>query len=170
MIKHLYICRHAKSDWSDSGQRDFDRSLNVRGHRDAPRIGEILNNLGTRADLLMSSTAERALLTAEYIAKALSYPLESIQQNEELYEASPRTILRIINELDEKYESVMIFGHNPTFTYVAEYFSNAEIGNLPTAGIVHVVFEDQAWSEVTKGSGKMLAFHFPKKYFPQDHE
>ena len=30
-MKHLGLFRHAKSDWGDRDQRDFDRGLNERG-------------------------------------------------------------------------------------------------------------------------------------------
>ena len=49
-MKTLFLMRHAKSDWSDSAQSDFDRPLNKRGRSDAPRMAALLNSDGGLAD------------------------------------------------------------------------------------------------------------------------
>jgi len=36
-MKRLSLLRHAKSSWDDPVERDFDRPLNGRGRRAAPR-------------------------------------------------------------------------------------------------------------------------------------
>jgi phosphohistidine phosphatase len=59
MSKTLILVRHAKSDWSIDGQKDYDRTLNARGHRDAPRMGQILANKNLKIDKLITSGAER---------------------------------------------------------------------------------------------------------------
>ena len=164
MARILYLVRHAKSDWSVPGQSDFDRALNKRGLFDAPLMGKILKELHVKPDLAISSPALRAKTTAEYISEQLEYPLEKISYDEEIYEASPRTLLRLINNLDDKNKSVMLFGHNPTFTYLAEYLSKEQLDNIPTAGAVKLHFEFDSWSLVTEGSAEMIWFEYPKKY------
>ena len=36
-MKNLLIMRHAKSDWNDPSLKDFDRPLNERGKKSAPK-------------------------------------------------------------------------------------------------------------------------------------
>ncbi len=163
MAKTLYLIRHAKSDWSIPGQRDFDRSLNNRGLHDAPLMGRVLKELQVKPDLIYSSPAERAKRTAEFISEQISYSIEKIKFEDEVYEASPRTLLRMINNIDNSYKSVMFFGHNPTFTYLAEYLTKQDIGNIPTCGAVKITFDFDEWAMVSEGNGNLIWFEFPKK-------
>ncbi|MEX2409674.1 MAG: histidine phosphatase family protein, partial [Rhodovibrionaceae bacterium] len=38
-MKRIYLLRHAKSSWDDPKLGDFERPLNGRGRKTAPRIG-----------------------------------------------------------------------------------------------------------------------------------
>lgn len=167
MSKQLVLMRHAKSDWSNIGQRDFDRELNPRGNSDAPRMGgRLAQEMNFVPDLVISSPATRAKLTAEYVCEQLKYPEENIHFEEDVYEASLRTLLRITNELDDKLDKVILFGHNPGFTYFAEFLTKKDINNIPTAGAVSIKFEVDSWAMVSEGLGHLDWFIFPKD---QDH-
>ena len=164
MAKTLIFMRHAKSDWSVPGQKDFYRILNNRGLGDAPRMGRKLLELGVKPDLIVSSPAERAKATAEYVGEQLSYPLDAIVLDPEVYEASVRSLLVVVNALEDKFSNVIIFGHNPTHTYLAEYLTQEAIGNIPTAGAVCIEFELDSWSLVSANTGKMKWFVYPKMF------
>ncbi len=163
MSKTLIFMRHAKSDWSIPGQKDFDRTLNNRGLGDAPRMGRRLLEIGVKPDLVLSSPAIRAKTTAESVAEQLGYDIDSIVYEDEIYESSVRTLLKVVNDLDDKYNCVLIFGHNPTHTYLAEYLTKEAIGNIPTAGAVCINFEFDSWKLVSEATGKMQWFEYPKK-------
>lgn len=163
MVKNLFLVRHAKSDWSNPGQKDFDRELNSRGVSDAPRMGRKLYELGVKPELVISSPAARATLTAEYISEQLHYDSEKILLNEEVYEASVRSLLAVINAIPDHYNNVLMVGHNPAFTYIAESLTKQPIDNIPTCGIVHIEFNIDSWMEVSGGTGNLKWFIFPKK-------
>lgn len=163
-MKNLVMLRHAKSDWTSPGQKDFDRTLNARGHRVAPRMGHKMNELEVHVDVILSSPAERAKLTAEYVAEQLNYDTSEIEYVEEIYEASIRSLLELVNNVDEEYDTVMMVGHNPSFTYLAEYLTGDEIGNMPTCGAVSINFEVTSWKEVSQNSGALNWFIFPKQF------
>jgi phosphohistidine phosphatase len=162
MAKNLFLVRHAKSDWSVSGQKDFERQLNGRGLNDAPKMGRKLYEMGMKPDLIISSPAVRARLTAELIAEQLKYDTDKIVFNEEIYEASVRSLLKVINSIDDKNQTVIIVGHNPTFTYIAESLTKREIGNIPTCGAVQIEFNLNSWKEVSEGTGTMKSYNYPK--------
>src|SRR6478609_9785737 len=103
MGKTLILIRHAKSDWSDGGEKDFDRGLNQRGNMDAPRMGGKLKEMGIMPDLIVSSPALRTTLTTEYICEQINYPFDKVDFQEDIYEASVRTLLKVVNELNDKY-------------------------------------------------------------------
>lgn len=162
-MKTLYLVRHAKSDWGDQSLADFDRPLNKRGKKDAPFMGEVLNDKEIMPDIIISSPAKRAKKTSIEIAEKLSYPLKKILFDEELYDASSKDILHIVKNIDEKFATALIFGHNPGLTLLNNYISNKYIDNIPTCGIVALNLEVK-WSEIDKYSCKQLFFEYPKLY------
>src|SRR5688572_32706614 len=115
-MKTLYVVRHAKSCWADPGQEDFERPLNDRGKRDAPRMGKRLKEKDVNPDIMLSSPAKRALSTCKRIADVLNYEKEKIKTEPDLYHANDDTILSIVQRLKDKHNIAMIFGHNPGLT------------------------------------------------------
>jgi len=162
--KVLYIARHAKSSWKDASLRDFDRPLNKRGKRDAPKIGEVLKENGVQPGLIISSPARRAFKTARIYAKKLDYSKKDIITNENIYEASVTDLLEIISGQHDTIQSLMIVGHNPTFTALANYLTDEYIDNVPTGGVVAVSFPFDSWKQVDESTGKVLFYEYPKKY------
>jgi len=161
----LYLVRHAKSSWSHPGLRDHDRPLNERGLRDAPRMAQLLVEHQTALpDLLVSSTAKRALSTAVYFAEAFGLEHDAIQQEPRIYEAYPEDIVRILSELPDSVKTVMLFGHNPTFTSVANIFAGDDlIENVPTCGVVKIVSTAEDWKSFYDGNSRLTACFFPKE-------
>jgi phosphohistidine phosphatase len=162
-MKTLYLARHAKSYWKDQSIPDFDRPLNSRGKRDAPFMGEVLNDKKIKPDLIISSPAKRTKKTAIEIAEKIRYPEKKILYNEDLYEASSNTILKLIRKIDENYGSVMIFAHNPGLTMLNNHISDHYIDNIPTCGVVALQL-DKKWIDLEKNKCKFLFFEYPKLY------
>jgi phosphohistidine phosphatase len=163
-MKTVIFIRHAKSSWKFPELTDFDRPLNERGLRDAPFMGEQLRNRQIFPDLIVSSPAVRAYTTAQIIATKLNYPIQNIQQESNIYEATPETVLNILRQLPDDKNIVFIFGHNPTFTMIANHFSDETIENVPTCGIVAVNFEMASWKALNQPNSRFSFFDFPKNY------
>jgi len=162
-MKKLFIVRHAKSSWEHRQLSDFERPLNPRGLRAAPLVAERLKKSNHLPAKIFSSPAIRAIATARIFASHFQYPLQEIIKVEHFYEASIGAMLNFINEIHDENESVMLFGHNPTFTILAEYLTGNYFGNLPTAAVVGIHFEYEKWQYITKGSGEVFLHEFPKK-------
>ncbi|MFT5833889.1 MAG: phosphohistidine phosphatase [Cognaticolwellia sp.] len=161
-MKTVVFIRHAKSSWKFMDLTDFQRPLNKRGLRDAPIMGERLQKRKIFPDLIVSSTAVRAYATAKIIAKKLNYKIDDIQQKAEIYESSRETVLNILRELPNKKNIVFVFGHNPTFTTLANYFSNDYIPNVPTCGMVAIDFEIDKWQDLDQAGSCFSFFDYPK--------
>jgi len=108
--------------------------------------------------------AKRAIKTARAYAKKLNYSKENIITDENIYEASLSDLLDIITQQDDTIASMMIVGHNPTFTQLANYLTDKAFDNVPTSGVVAVGFPFNSWKQVNEGAGKVLFFEYPKKY------
>ena len=163
-MKSLYIIRHAKSSWSDPTESDFDRGLNERGKRDAPRMAKRLKEKEIYPDLMLSSPAKRAFSTAKRLAEVLNYSKRNIKTEEKLYHADEDTILSVIHNIKDKHNIVLLFGHNPGLTDFVNTLAAEEINidNVPTCGIVAFNLFVESWKDVSWASAKMLFFDYPK--------
>ncbi|MBR9921115.1 MAG: histidine phosphatase family protein [Bacteroidetes bacterium] len=164
-MKTLFLIRHAKSSWADDSLRDIDRPLNKRGLRDAPFMAKMLKGKGIVPDKLVSSPANRAFTTASYFASEYGILMDQILQLPEIYEASPTELMRVISRLENKWEVVFLYGHNPTFTDIANRFTDQYIPNVPTCGICKIESEAETWEEVDPINSQLIEFHYPKQYF-----
>ncbi len=163
-MKTLYLIRHAKSSWTDHSLSDFDRPLNKRGLRDAPFMAaKVAEHLKGKKATIVTSPANRAQTTARYFATTLGIDEADLNFEPRIYEASPQTLLYIIQGLDKTAETVLLFGHNPAFTYIANYFGGL-IQNVPTCGVCVIEFNVDFWDEASDKNAKFIDFLFPKKY------
>lgn len=161
-MKTLFLVRHAKSSWDDMRLADFDRPLASRGFRDAPEMGRRLAAQNILPDLILSSPANRAFSTATIIARSIDYDLDKIETRQDIYLAGVRTLVSQIQSVPDKINKLMMFGHNPGFTDLANYLSGSNILNVPTAGVVCIEFQLDKWSMVDKNSGRLKFFDYPK--------
>lgn len=162
-MKELILVRHAKSSWKDPTLRDHDRPLNKRGKRDAPEMGERLARSGRDPDLMVSSSAVRALDTARAIAGKLGYPCERIAASERLFHAGVAELLQVIQGVDDSVDSLMLFGHNPGLTDLANHIGPREILNMPTCAVLHLRFQADIWSTVGDVPGDEVRYDYPKR-------
>ncbi len=164
-MKRIFLIRHAKSSWDESGVSDFERPLNKRGNRDAPFMAAILKKDKVKPDLIISSPAKRAITTAETFAEELDCPSKKILTEISIYESGIKELETIVQSIPEDNKTVLLFGHNPTLTFYANHLGDKFITNIPTCGIVGIELKVKSWHEVERGKGKTFLFEFPKKYF-----
>ncbi len=165
-MKTLYINRHAKSSHGPGAVSDFDRVLDKSGIAEASEMGHRLKMRGENIDRFISSSAVRAIATARLIARETHYPLDDILDKQELYNAGITDILAVINGLDDRDDSVIVFGHNPGFSEIVGYLTGQSMGNLPTCGIAKIVFnETETWKEISRGMGELEYVDHPGDEF-----
>jgi len=163
-MKKLYLIRHAKSGWDEPALDDFDRPLNDRGNRDAPRMAKRLKEKDIVPDLVLCSPAKRTLQTCEKMADVLGHPKEKIKKEPRLYHASEDEILNVLREINNQHDEVIIFGHNPGLTDFVNEFSNDDryIPNVPTCGIAFYTIDVNDWKDLDWGKGQLQFFDYPK--------
>lgn len=163
-MKILYIIRHAKSDWSTTGQPDIDRQLASRGLTDAPMMAELLKQKGVLPEVLISSPAVRANTTCNIFSGILNMPVENIIVHPELYFGDILSIHKLVFEAFKTTNTLAIFGHNPTFSLLANYFTPEFDRDMPTCAIVAITFANTSEMELMPDGGELLWFEYPKKY------
>ncbi len=160
----LTLVRHAKTEPAYDGQEDWDRALEARGQRDAPEMGKRLKDRGFKPDKVLSSPAVRALTTATIMVRELGISAGNVIQDERLYLASPKDMLRVIQELGGNAPHLMLFGHNPGITEFAEHISRERsIDNMPTCATYTVQFDIAQWRDLDWNAGLNVEFDYPKK-------
>jgi phosphohistidine phosphatase len=145
-VKQLLILRHAKSSWADSSISDWQRPLNDRGVRDAPRAGAWLRDRSLVPDLIITSDAVRARSTAEAVATAAGYPGEIVIEPS-LYHARPDDVLAVLCGARSEADTVMVVGHNPGLEELVRQLTGEDL-DLPTAALVHIAMPIGEWNEV----------------------
>lgn len=162
MAKQLFLTRHAEAVEKSSHQSDKDRELTPAGVQQSFQIGAYLLRENFTPDIIYASIAERARLTASLAAETMKFDASKILLEEELYTASVRTFFGFLCKLDDAYQKVMCIGHNPVISYLAEYLTKAEIGDMTTAGIVIISFDVSSWNELSQGNGELLYYLHPQ--------
>lgn len=162
MERFLYLMRHAQSADKQPGQSDKERELTTQGIRDSIKIGSYLYAQKINPDLIVSSTATRAKTTSSLLLDTLKLMPEKIQLNDELYEASVRTFLREITQLEDTLNHVICVGHNPTISYLAEYLTKSEIGDMQPAALAIIQLDTLLWQKVGEGSCTLVKLITPE--------
>lgn len=161
MTKTLIVMRHAKSNWDNPELADYDRPLNKRGLRDAPRMAQWLSDAELIPDQVIASAACRASQTASIVANELA--LESdILETRDLYLSGYDAYLEQVSYLPNYVETVLVIGHNPTMESLV-YLLSGESVSMPTAAIAVIQLPIDTWSDqVTSASANLVKHVFPR--------
>jgi phosphohistidine phosphatase len=160
-MKTLLVMRHAKSDWGAAFGSDHERPLARRGIKAARRIGRFLTDAGSGPDLILSSTAVRALTTAQLAAEAGEWECE-ITTNGDLYASDPERVLDALRETDDRVTSLLIAGHEPTWSSLVSWLIGGGRVRMPTAAVACLDLPRGEWIDLAPGTCVLRWFITPK--------
>lgn len=161
-MKNIILVRHATAVKRSSDKADFKRSLKKSGRKEAGEMAERLKAMKVRPTLFISSPANRAFETAEIFAEGLGRSAKKIKKNDELYgDLTPEGFLELMRGLDDKSDSAIIFGHDPSFTEFARFLVPGFDGDMPKAGVLGVDVDVASWKEVKPELAKKAFFFHP---------
>ncbi len=166
-MKTIILFRHGKSDWDASYDRDHERPLAKRGIRDAERMGVFLSAENCVPDLCITSTAVRARTTMELAHKAGGWK-SPIQESATLYEASPNSILNVIRGVSDSIASIILAGHEPTWSSMVAALTGGGSVRMPTAAMAYIDVDVQQWEDVSWGNGQLIWHMTPKSLAESD--
>lgn len=158
MTRTLILIRHAKSAWPKETP-DAARPLAARGRRDAPAVGRWLREQAPTIDLVVCSTAVRAVQTWDLAAAELD-ATPRVRHDEWLYRASAEDLLTTTAELPSTASTVVLVGHNPgledfltLLTGVAQPLKTSAIAVITTVS---------TWRQTSPGSGTLETLATPR--------
>ena len=162
-MKRLLIMRHAKSSWKDHSLADFERPLNKRGRRTAPKMGTLMKEKELIPDLIVSSPAARAFETQKLVADAAGFTAEVVTERA-IYEASLNTLLNVISSFPDEKASILMTGHNPGFEMVVGFLAG-DYYRMPTAALAEFAVDSEEWRLIRPENCRLLQHFIPKEIF-----
>ena len=151
-MKILIVVRHAKAVWADLEIKDHQRALDPQGIADAAKLGQFLLQEGIRPDLVLSSTALRAVTTAGIIVNNMNLLPSIIKQKDVLYNASAETILSVVHSIPPSKNVVMLVGHNPGVSDFVSLMTEESPFNMGTCDVAIVGLECDSWANCQPGT------------------
>jgi phosphohistidine phosphatase len=162
-MKTVYLVRHASASERENSQKDLERTLSTNGQEEAKMIAKLFKNRESIPDIWISSQARRAMETAHIFAEILNYSPQKIQLNPKIYdESSGSRFVPLLYNLDEKANSCIIFGHEPTLSEFAAALVRQYHFPLPKAGVLGIVFPIKKWESIESGNGILKMVLFPQ--------
>lgn len=170
-MRSLTLLRHAKSDWGDRGQRDFDRPLNPRGRRAAETIGAFLKREGLAFDHVLASPAVRVRETIACVEAGLGRPLAALFE-QKVYMASAAILLELVQSAPAKATRLLLIGHNPGLEDLALMLAAADDAHradifekYPTAAVCEMTIPGD-WATLVEASAAITRFTRPRDLDP----
>ncbi len=148
-MKRLTLIRHATSHTSAESGSDHDRPLTEQGLNEASQMASLLAGQGNPPQLILSSSAKRALTTAHIFAEALAYPQQEIELLPELYSAYNTTLINLIQRQDDNLQHIALVGHNPAISEFSQFLSGTRTGMSP-ATVIQLQLSITQWCELAE--------------------
>ena len=159
--RRILFLRHAKSDWDAAHSLDADRPLNDRGRKTARRMGELLAASGQVPELALVSSAVRARETFELASAAGAWNCES-RIEPGLYASSPRRVLDILRAQNDAIPSLLLVGHEPTWSELAGALVGGAHLRFPTGALARLDFRVESWNQLDYDRGNLVWLLQPK--------
>ncbi|HEX2976946.1 MAG TPA: histidine phosphatase family protein [Bacteroidales bacterium] len=163
-MKKIVFVRHGKAEEEYHGINDFERSLTASGKKISSKMADIFALKEKSPGLFISSPAFRAIETAMIFAAHSEISYDSILLRSTLYfNANAENLMELLSEDAAGYDSVTLFGHNPSFSDMAYELCSGGCDQMPKSGVIGISFNVKSWDEITKGTGKQEYFLKPEK-------
>lgn len=160
-MKHLFIFRHAKSDWKASFESDHERPLAKRGVKAARLMGRFVERTDQVPEQVLSSTAVRARRTADLAIEAGSWQCQ-VEYVDSLYGATTLSSIALVQAQDDSLSSLMIVGHQPTLSELIAELSGGSWVRFPTAALARIDLATESWEQIRGGDGELVSLVTPK--------
>lgn len=163
-MKKLVLVRHAKAIEPLAEITDSERSLKIKGIKDAHKAAKKLYVFNIKPEMVISSPAYRALETALIFAEELDFPKKKIKLTESIYfDYTTGDFVEMIQKQDNKFDTILIVGHNPKISEMASQFTHDFHEELPTCGVAVIEFSEKKWKKINLREGKLSLYIFPDK-------
>lgn len=167
--KQIIFIRHAKAfDVALWKGIDFDRPLIPAWEKSNIVMANYLRLIGLRPDKIVSSPDLRAKSTAVVMANKLW--VEHIEYHDSLYSKQSSVMrdpfeehFKIIKRTLKSCRTLMIVGHNPDLTLVAQSLSGDDTPSMKKGSVIVLSVPDSMeWKDISLGSLKFVYYLTPQ--------
>jgi phosphohistidine phosphatase len=163
-MKRIILIRHGKAEEGTSEISDFERSLTLKGKVVSGIMAQKLKEREKSPGIILTSPAFRALETALIFAIEFGTDAHKVILNSLIYDRmSLQNLPEILKVIGEEQELVTLFGHNPSFTQIANALSGEGCEFIPKSGIVCISFNITKWSDIKRKKGTLEYFLKPSE-------
>lgn len=163
-MKTLVIVQHGEAGRDDVALADTQRPLTPRGrHETAAAVTKFIS-LGRQPDAVVASPAKRALDTADVWLKELKIPAETLRVVPEIYEAERTDILRIVYQLDDSIDTVVLVGHDPGVTALLHHLVGRGVEKMRLSSFAVIAINVDRWDRVALRESELVHYYAPPPY------
>lgn len=171
-MKTLVLLRHGKSSRDNPDHADHERPLAPRGRRAAEEMGRLLGARGLLPDLILCSSARRAVETLE---RALSQwgaaAKVPVEREHGLYLCGRKMLVDRLHDVSDGVGTALLVGHNPDLHDLALFLTGsgdplalaAIRQKFPTGAVAVLELGKLRWREIDAGTGLLVAFEVPSR-------
>jgi phosphohistidine phosphatase len=162
-MKKLIFVRHGKAEVIPNGISDYERSLTTKGKIICRLMAQKLKELDPSPGVFVTSPAFRALESALIFAGAFGIKPEKLLLHNNIYHKMDFTFLtEMLSDMGEDVDSVTLFGHNPSFSGIADSLCREGIDTMPKTSIIGISFDISTWKELRRKTGKIVYYLKPE--------
>lgn len=162
-MKKIIFVRHGRAEDQANEITDFERSLTVKGKVISRNMARKFKEKENDPGLMITSPAFRALETAYIFAGEFGIKPESIKNESNLYfKTSLKTLFEILKGIDDKTNTITLFGHNPAFTEMPDRLCTDGCEFLTKTSVVCISFQTDRWVDIRTDTGKVEYFLKPE--------
>lgn len=170
-MRKLLILRHSKAGQTNKQIiDDHGRNLTTQGVELCSAMAEYMLEREYIPDIVLCSTASRAVETAQHVCGAMSIT-PTVEYTPKLYLASTYDILRTIQMVSDEYNHVLVVGHNPGLQQFCLELPSAgdkkeyrELRNNfppPSLAVFHI--SGKHWMDLEPGTAELVDVSYGKK-------
>jgi phosphohistidine phosphatase len=130
-------------------------------------MGKWLAKMRVKPDVIISSPSKRTRQTIKRVLKHMDISPLVIQWDDNVYDASAKTLIKILASVPEEAETVMLVGHHEGLeSLILRYIEWSEIPAVPKlipTGAVAWLEIDQAWSSIKKSEAHLKSITRPRE-------
>lgn len=161
-MKQIFLLRHAKSDWSNITQQDFDRPLSKRGVRDALLMSQHMLKMNLKVDKVFCSSSMRTKETFDLCADGFDFDIKNAKYYDDLYYGNHESIIDLLVNVNQSANSVLVVGHNPTMHILLEQLTGLSIIKYPTSTLAQIILQKE-WKDLLLNKCELKLFLRPKE-------
>ena len=162
-MKKLIVMRHGKATQNILDYNDFERPLLPKGIDRTILIANDLLLKKINIDAIIVSPSVRTQQTMQIVAKILNIDKNNILTEQTIYSThNENNLYDLIESIDNKYNNLLLIGHNPVLSFLINNYMQPPIEHLPTSGTVGISFDTNDWQTIKTANTKIEFYVFPK--------